>query len=168
MELYFLRHGIAALPSKSRYPDDRYRPLTKRGAARMRRIAKGMRRLNLEFDLILSSPYLRAKQTAEIAADTLGAEDNLKFSEHLAADAVAKRLVAELLKFRSRRKRILLVGHEPYISALISTLIAGRADMSLTMKKGGLCKLTLRSIRYGTCARLEWLLTPRHLVRIGK
>src|ERR1051325_3946078 len=104
MELFFLRHAIAVESGNPRYPDDSKRPLTRKGAGKMRRIAKGMRRMKLEFDLILSSPYLRAKQTAEITAQVLDAEDKLRFSNHLASDADPKRLVVELRKRASRRR----------------------------------------------------------------
>lgn len=166
MEIYLLRHAIAA--PRTGLGDDSKRPLTRKGADKMRRIAKGMRRLKLDFDLVLSSPYLRAKQTAEIAAAELGASSCLRFSPHLVPLGNARRLIAELLRGHASRKSVLLVGHEPYLSTLVSTLLAGYGNVPIVMKKGGLCKLTTRSLRHGACAQLEWLLTPRQLVRIGR
>jgi phosphohistidine phosphatase len=164
MELFLLRHAIAVERSLG---DDTKRPLSREGAEKMRRIAKGMRRLELDFDLILSSPYLRARQTAEIAVRELEAEDKLKVTDHLAADADAAELVSELKTSHRSCKSVLLVGHEPFMSELISTLLSGKRGVPIVMKKGGLCHLTIESLRYGRCARLEWLLTPRQLARIG-
>lgn len=168
MELYFLRHAIAVERGVPGFRDDRKRPLTRKGAQKMRRIAKGMRRLGLDFDLILSSPYVRAKCTAEIVAAAFDAKEKLQFSNPLAADADSQRLIAELKKSHRPRKSILLVGHEPFMSQLISVLLTGNRAAQVVLKKGGLCKLTIGSLRHGPCAKLEWLLTPRQLVRIGK
>jgi len=168
VDLYLLRHAEAVPRGTPGYRKDNNRPLTKDGVSTMRRAAKGMRRLKLEFDLILSSPYPRARTTAEIAADALGAGKKLKLSDHLASDGDPRKLVAELNRDCSSPGSILLVGHEPYLSELICVLIGCRSGTALTLKKGGLCKVCVDSLRFGRCARLDWLLTPRQLVRIGQ
>ena len=71
MKLSLLRHGIAVEPGTPGYEDDSARPLTAKGERRMRRIAEGMATLGLSYDLLLSSPYLRARQTAEFVAQVL-------------------------------------------------------------------------------------------------
>jgi len=134
----------------------------------MRRAAKGMRRLKLSFDLILSSPYLRARSTAEITADVLGARRKLKFSDHLASEGEPRKLVAELERDYKTRDSVLLVGHEPYLSEFICALIGCRSVGGLSLKKGGLCRLSADSLRFGPCARIDWLLAPRQLVLIGR
>src|SRR5262245_50296725 len=108
MELYILRHAIAVDRGTPGYEDDRQRPLTPEGRKKMRLIAKGMKALGLEFDLILSSPYLRAKETAEIATEVLRARNKLKFSDDLAVDGDPRTLLKGLLR---APKRVLLVGH---------------------------------------------------------
>jgi phosphohistidine phosphatase len=168
MDLCLLRHAEAVARGTPNYRKDNDRPLTKDGLSTMRRAAKGMRRLKLEFGLILSSPYPRARKTAKITADVLGAGKKLKPSEHLASDGDPRKLVAELNRDCSSPGSILLVGHEPYLSELICVLIGCRSGTALTLKKGGLCKLSVDSLRFGRCARLDWLLTPRQLVRIGQ
>jgi phosphohistidine phosphatase len=168
VNLYVLRHAEAVPRGPPGYRHDSDRPLTKDGVNTMRRAAKGMRRLKLDCDLILSSPYLRARKTAEITADVLGAKKKLKFSEHLASDGDPRKLVVELKSNYSSRVNIVVVGHEPYLSKLICVVIGCRSDTALTLKKGGLCKLSADSLRFGPCARLVWLLTPRQLVHIGK
>jgi len=167
MELYFLRHAIAAEKQSGNPADDSKRPLTAEGADKMRRIARGMRRLKLDFDVILASPYRRAKQTVEIVAAALDAKDKLQFSDHLADHGDSIQLVAELNEHHGTRKSILLVGHEPSMSELISTFLVGNRSLQLVLKKGGLCKLTVETLRYGRCAVLEWLLTPGQLRRLG-
>jgi len=167
MELYFLRHAIAAEKRPGSLTDDSKRPLTTEGAGKMRQIARGMRRLKLDFDVILASPYLRAKQTAEIAAAVLDARDKLQFSDHLAGHGDSIQLVAELNEHHRACKSILLVGHEPSMSELISTLLVGNRSLQLVLKKGGLCKLTVDTLRHGRCATLEWLLTPGQLRRLA-
>lgn len=167
MELYFLRHAIAVEKKSGNCSDDSKRSLTTEGADKMRRIARGMRRQKLDFGVILASPYLRAKQAAEIVVAALDAKDKLQFSDHLAGCGDPVQLVAELNEHHSACKSILLVGHEPSMSELISTLLVGNRSLQLVLKKGGLCKLTVETLRYGRCAALEWLLTPGQLRRLG-
>ena len=62
----------------------------------------------------------------------------------------------------------MLVGHEPYLSDLVAMLVAGDPSVSITMKKGGLCCLSIDHLGYDKCATLEWLMTPAQLVRIDK
>jgi phosphohistidine phosphatase len=120
--------------------------------------------MKLSFDLILSSPYVRARQTAEIVAQVLKAGRRLKFSEHLASDGDPEELVDQLKSLYHAPRCLVLVGHEPYLSRLISKLVTGGTDLALNLKKGGLCKLTVRRLSYSRCATLEWLLTPRLMI----
>ncbi len=163
MDLYVLRHGIAEDRSSSTPGDDSQRRLTAEGKTKMRRAAVGMKALEIEFDLILSSPYLRARETAEIVADVFGAEKVLELSPALAADGNPKELIDELKRKHRHRNQVLLVGHEPYLSRLISLLISGDTGIAITMRKGGLCKVSASTLHYGRCATLEWLLTPRQM-----
>ena len=163
-ELYILRHGIAVERATRGYAKDRDRPLTPEGCKKMRRIGKAMQNLKLSFELILSSPYVRARETAEIVAKGLKAKAKVKFSEHLIPDGNAEELVEQLQSLYHSPSDVLLVGHEPYLSELISMLLTGERDLSVTLKKGGLCKLTCQRLSYGRCATLEWLLTPRQMI----
>ena len=96
MNLYLLRHGIAVEPGTPDYEIDADRPLTSKGGERMRDIAGAMQALELSFDCILTSPYLRARQTAEIVADKLEARKKLHSTPHLAPGGDPKKLFAEL------------------------------------------------------------------------
>jgi phosphohistidine phosphatase len=166
MELYFLRHGIAAAREDFLFPRDFDRPLTKEGAQKMRRIAKAMKAQGLRFDLILSSPYIRARQTAEIAARVLKAIPELKLTPVLGADSTPRDLVRGLLR-RKLPERVLLVGHEPLFSDTIAFLLGGHSDIAITLKKGGLAFLTVEQLKMDRCAALEWLVTPRQLCRMS-
>jgi phosphohistidine phosphatase len=167
MNLYLLRHAIAAEQSTGSGFADSKRQLTAEGRQKLRRAAKGMKALELDFELILSSPYLRAKQTAEIVAEMLGISARLHFTEHLKPMSRLAALVQELAQLDGAPKEVLLVGHEPRLSQFMSLLISGGPNCALTMKKAGLGKLAVDSLHAGRCATLEWLLTPRQLAMLG-
>jgi phosphohistidine phosphatase len=163
MNLYILRHGIAVEPGTPGYEKDADRPLTQEGERKLWQVAEAMEALELSFDLILSSPYLRARQTTEIVAAAFSARRRLEFTDSLTPGANPRKLI-ELLKHRQPPpESVLLSGHEPFLSALISLLISGDPGLSVVMKKGGLCKLTIESLKPGRCASLEWLLTPKQM-----
>jgi phosphohistidine phosphatase len=162
MELYLMRHGIAEEAAAD--GGDAARRLTDKGAHRVRQIAAAMRAMELEFDLILASPFRRARQTAEIVTGVLACRRRLKFSDHLAIPPNDAALIHQLNQHRPRPRRVLLVGHEPHLSGLTSLLLTGKADCRITFKKGGLAKLEVGSPVHGRCARLAWLLTPRQML----
>src|SRR5437899_13004594 len=123
MEIYLLRHGLAVEQGTAGYNTDAERPLTEEGERKLWDISQAMRKLELEFDLILSSPYTRARQTAEIVADGLKARKKLEFSDSLTPDGSSRELIESLNRLRPKLDRVLLVGHEPYFSGLISLLV---------------------------------------------
>ena len=160
MDLYILRHAIAEQRDHEKWSDDSQRPLTPKGAKRMRRAAGGMLALGLSFDVIYTSPFVRAKQTADIVAEVFGAEKKLRETGTLATDGDPKELIKLINSANGKFESVLLVGHEPYLSDLISVLVVGDSSLPLAMKKGGLCKLNVATLKYGMCASLEWLLPP--------
>jgi phosphohistidine phosphatase len=164
MELYVLRHGIAVEAGTGGFATDADRPLTTEGRRKLKGVLKSARTLELSFPLILSSPYVRAMQTAEIIAEGLGERKRLEAENLLQPGASFRDLIESL----QRRKcaKVLLVGHEPFLSGLISFLVSGRTNLLITLKKGGLCKLEIEALRYGRCAALEWLLTPRQMAHL--
>jgi phosphohistidine phosphatase len=168
MNLYLLRHAIAVERETPGVEDDSKRELTPKGAAKMRRVARGMLALELKFNLILSSPYLRTRQTADIVADEFNARSILRFTDSLIPGAAGEQVIAEITKHHLKRENILLVGHEPLLSSLIATLISGDSTLDISMKKGGLCCLTTSALSYGRCAVLEWLMYPSQLAELEK
>jgi phosphohistidine phosphatase len=160
MNVYILRHGIAVEHGAAGYKDDDERPLTSKGERKIKAIAKAMKDLGISFDIILSSPLVRARQTAEIIAQALKAKERLELIEALAPQESAKPLIEFLIE-QGAVKDVLLVGHEPFLSRLISLLISGSSGASVLLKKGGFCKLSSDGLKHGRCATLEWLLTPK-------
>src|SRR5436853_7724843 len=124
MELYFLRHGEADWPEWKKSDDER--PLTKRGKREMRDVAKFLDRLKVRPNLIVTSPLPRASQTAEIAADYLKAK--LRKDEALAPGFGMSEL-RTVLK-RHRAKSLMLVGHEPDFTNVISKLTGASLNLS--------------------------------------
>jgi phosphohistidine phosphatase len=163
MNIYILRHGIAVDPGMPDFLHDADRPLTPKGERKLQDIAKAMLALELSFDVILSSPYVRARQTAELIAEAFGARKKVEFTESLTPGGSPKKLVDLIRRLEPAPENVLLSGHEPYLSAFISLLISGDPGLQIVMKKGGLCKLTVESLKAGRCAVLEWLLTPRQM-----
>jgi phosphohistidine phosphatase len=167
MNIYTLRHGIAVERGATGFHDDARRPLMVKGEERIHAVAQAMRALELSFDHILSSPYLRASQTAEIVAKVLEAGATLEFCDHLVPEGDPGALIRRLKQLQPPREDVLLVGHEPYLSRLIGLFIAGNTAAAVTLKKGGLARLELdKTLRLGQCASLAWLLTPKQLCQM--
>ena len=163
MNIFILRHGVAVERGTAGFERDADRPLTAKGERRMERIVDAMEAMDLSFDVILSSPYVRARQTAEIVARGLGLKKKLEFTDDLTPGGESRALVTALNRRDPRPDSVLLVGHEPYLSELLSTLTCGDGRMLIDFKKGGLCKLEAENLRHGRCATLSWLLTPRQM-----
>jgi phosphohistidine phosphatase len=164
MELYILRHGIAEDTSRS--GRDRDRELTAEGVEKSRATGQALRKLGVKFDLILSSPYARAWATAEIVAEEMDCRSLLKECPALASGQPTGGVLAELQKVARTHESVLLAGHEPDLSELISTLLSGSPRLGIAMKKGGLCKMTLHSPEPGA-AIMNWLVTSKLLERMA-
>jgi len=166
MNLYIIRHAIAVDEGSPEYEEDSQRPLTDKGKKKMRQIAKGLRALGADFDLILSSPYVRAKETAEILANVFKIKTDVAFSDNLIPMGDPDLLIAEMNE-KYNANSIALVGHEPHLTALISLLVSDHANVDITLKKGGVCRLSADDLHHARKATLEWLLTPGILVEVG-
>jgi len=153
MELYFLRHGEADWPEWKKSDDER--PLTKRGKREMRDVAKFLDRLKVRPNLIVTSPLPRAAQTAEIAADYLKAK--LRKDELLAPGFGPSKL-RTVLK-RHRAKVLMLVGHEPDFTQVISELTGA----SLKLSKAGVALLDVDP--ESEEGKLLWLFPPKFAKR---
>src|SRR5881398_410665 len=149
MELYFLRHGEADWPNWNKSDDER--PLTKRGKKEMREVAKFLDRLKVRPDLIVTSPLPRAAQTAEIAADYLKAK--VRKDESLAPGFGRSKLRTVVKRHRS--KALMLVGHEPDFTNVIS----GLTGASLKLSKAGVALLDVDPESQE--GRVLWLFPPK-------
>ena len=157
MRLYFLRHGLAA-DRETWTGDDFDRPLTDQGKERMAREAATLVKMSLDLDVILTSPLVRAYQTAEIVAQHMNQTDQLVQDEQLSPGFGSNQL-AKILKTYPEAQALMLVGHEPDFSQVIGDLIGGGR---LTCKKGSLAcvELTDRSLQ----GNLVWLIPASVLV----
>jgi phosphohistidine phosphatase len=163
-ELYLIRHGIAEERGDA-WPDDSKRPLTDDGTSRMRKAARGLSRLDIVFDIVLTSPLVRARQTAEIVAGGLAPRPSLVNIDSLAPDAGYAALLADLEK-HARKPRIALVGHEPDIGELAGRLIGSRR--SIEFKKGAICRIDVDDIPPSGPGQLRWFITPKILLALKK
>lgn len=166
MEIYLLRHGLAVERGTPGFENDEQRPLTAKGERQLKRVGRAMAVLKLDFDLILTSPFLRARETAEMIATALKARKGLKLCESLSADRNPAGLIRTLQGMKPMPERLLLVGHEPFLGQLISLLVTGGPDLAVDLPKAGLCKLNLEKWRTGQCASLAWLLTPQQMKKM--
>lgn len=168
MNLYLMRHGIALAQDDPSIAHDAERPLTSKGLKRMRKAARGLRALAIPFDSILTSPLIRARQTADIVASTLGLERCLEEISGLAPESNVEHLMFSLTRYQDR-KHVLLVGHEPLLSSAAGHLLGGRkpASLNIEFKKGGLCRIEIDSLPNTAPGTLHWLLTPKQLRLLG-
>jgi phosphohistidine phosphatase len=163
LELYLVRHAIAA-DRGADYPDDSKRPLTTAGISRFRKEAKALSALDVEIELIISSPLTRAKQTAEILAQALPARPSVTLSDSLAPAGTPASVFQELAK-HMRKGKIALVGHEPNIGELAARLIGSRTPIEF--KKGAICRIDFEVFPPKGSGQLRWLVTPKMLRKIG-
>jgi len=166
MKIYLIRHSNAVDPGTPGYEDDSLRPLTEKGRDKMKTIASVLKELDVKPDLIVSSPYARAQQTAEILAKVLKYKPELTFSDALVPMGNADNIIGAINEKYSVDE-LVLVGHEPCLSVLIGTLIAGNADLAINIKNGGVCCLSSDDLHTERKAVLEWLLTPKILTELA-
>ena len=135
MNIHLLRHGIAAALGQENNFRDEQRALTPEGVEKMRQTAQGLKRLQVGFDMIASSPLIRARQTAEIVAEALKFRPPLDEWDELVPEGAVDAVLRRLHEFHEC-KSVLLVGHQPSIGCIASFLVFGDARVSLPFKKG--------------------------------
>ncbi len=166
MELVFLRHGLAAAREEWKGDDDD-RPLTAEGVDRTKEVVRGLRALKVRPDVILSSPLLRARETAEIAKKGLITDAKVELADELTPSAASDQLIARIADL-AEKPVILCVGHEPHISTTISTMVSGRTAASVEVKKAGACCIRFTGIPKAGAGTLLWLLPPKFLRLIAE
>lgn len=161
MLIYLVRHAIAAEPGPD-YPSDAERPLTHHGAARFRKEVRALEALDIKIDVILTSPLVRARQTAKLLHDEY-AEAKLTETDALAPGGSYRSVVAALEPF-SDAEGIALVGHAPDIGELAARFVGARGAMEF--KKGAICCIELASIPPTGPGTLRWFVQPKMLREI--
>ncbi len=157
MELYLFRHGIAEDAGPG-LPDPK-RALTDEGKRKVAEVVKAARRAGVEPSLIVSSPYVRAVETAQIAVEGFGYRGDLVRTETLVPFGSPEKVWAELRDYREE-KAILIAGHEPLLSSLASHLLASPA-LQIEMKKAAMARIDVDSLRATPHGILRWIITPK-------
>ena len=162
MNVYFLRHGIALEPGAKGIKHDSERPLTPEGRQKLLQVAAALLALEISFDLILSSPYVRARQTAELIAKQLDYANRLQLTENLRPGGSFRSLLQGIRRTKPLPASVLLVGHEPDLSMAASNLLSGSPEIHFELKKAGLIAVDAGSLAPGN-AVLQFMLTPRQM-----
>ena len=166
MMVILFRHGPAGRRDASRWPDDRKRPLTEQGIERTCAAAYGLMRLLGKTPHVFTSPLVRAEQTAKLLVDAAKAE-SAETLEALAPGHTPRAVVRRLAGLATN-ELVVLVGHEPDLGALAGLLVGGTNGPALPLKKAGAAVVSfVGPVRIGE-GRLNALLPPRLLRRLGR
>ena len=163
-ELYVIRHDIAEKRGEA-WPDDAKRPLTEEGMQRMRRASRSLAGIGVCIDVVLTSPLVRTRQTADIFAAAFSPHPAVVNLDALAPDGSPVAVIAELEKY-SKKKHIALVGHEPGVGDLGAKLAGMRREMEF--KKGAICRIDVESLPPKGPGALRWFLPPKLLRNLKK
>jgi len=164
-----LRHGYAGNRLSDPMKDIK-RELTISGKKEVVEIAKSLKKLGVKFNVIFSSPFTRAFQTAQIIAEEYKLTEQIEQSEELKPDGSKGSLYNKLSKLKIDSV-ILIVGHEPYLSSMINDIISNdnynkNHNNNIILKKAGLSRIKITSTVPKFKGELRWLLTPRILKKI--
>lgn len=162
MRLLVIRHAIAVPRGTAGIPDAE-RPLTAEGEARFREAAKGLARIVDRPDVLLTSPWLRARRTADLAAAAWG---RVQPKEEAAFAGGSFEEQAAALDALPEDATVAVVGHEPYVSDLLARLLGSRHDDRVAFKKGGAALVDIPG-RLAEGGRLLWFLPPKVLRRLS-
>jgi len=163
IDLYIVRHGLAG--EHGSYADDEKRPLTEEGHRKTTQVAKRLKALDLQFDTILTSPLVRARQTADILME-VGLGKTLEESRLLAPEGHIQDWVPWFDVWKqSGGECLALVGHEPNLSSWAEQLVWGEIRHHIQLKKAGVIGITLPEGRSPIGqGELFWLTPPRFLL----
>jgi phosphohistidine phosphatase len=157
MEIYLFRHGIAE-DAKPGRPDSS-RALTDEGKKKTAEVVKAARRAGVAPSLIISSPYVRAVETAEIAAEGFGYKGEILRTETLVPHGLPENVWKELRDYRDE-DAVLLAGHEPLMGHLAAYLLASPV-LRIHVKKSALIRVDVGALGHTPHGTLRWLITPK-------
>jgi phosphohistidine phosphatase len=164
MILHLIRHGIAVERADPKSPAEAERPLTAAGVRKTRLAALGLCAVGAKPDVLITSPYVRAAQTAEIFAEALGfSPGKIRVSETLKPAANPAEILKELSRLRA--KEVACFGHAPHLDLLIAYLAGARSAFTEMKKAGAAC--FEQSAAHGRW-ELRWILTPKILRELGE
>jgi phosphohistidine phosphatase len=166
MELLIVRHAIAVEHGDPAYKRDEDRPLTPEGMHKFRLAARGLKEFAGKPDRVVSSPLIRARQTAEILRDALAPDVKIDFCEDLVPSGDFGRVVTYVRGLGA--DRVAIVGHEPHLSGFTSYLLVGeKCKADVVYKKGGAALVTFTNSIGAGHGTLEWLVQPGALREIA-
>jgi phosphohistidine phosphatase len=166
MRLYIVRHAIA-MPRGTNGIKDEERALTEDGIEKMRKAAEGLRSLAYIPERILSSPLVRARQTAEILQEAFGKKTELKISSALAPAAARHSLYREIEFYSENLESLMLVGHQPSLGEIVGEIAWGSSEHYVELKKGGACVLDMEILKGLPKGSMIALLTPSILRQLA-
>lgn len=166
MEVVMVRHGPAEDRDPSRWPDDQKRPLTPDGIKSTRKAAKGLAALRPAADKIVTSPALRAYATAEIVRDALKVRGSLETWSELEPDTPPGPILERLQRF-SRRRGLIVVGHEPTLGELLGLAVTGESVPIARFSKAGMAAIAFPREPRAGAAEIVWVMTRKQLERFA-
>lgn len=162
MELCIIRHGLAGTNLEDE-AQDYQRPLTKKGKEKLKGIAKGLKDMKIYFNAILTSPLLRALESAEIIHAYCGATEEVMICDLLQPGSSYSKL-SKLLNELHEYEKIAIIGHEPFLSGFACYCLSNSKNPFINLKKGGALMLeTDKAIKPGQCT-LSWLMEPKQMI----
>jgi len=165
MILYIVRHSDAVPSGTPGIPEDG-RPLTDKGIRKIREVARGLRTINVEPELILTSPLPRARETAAVLAEVLSGPVPVIVTEALSPMCSRPELYREL-KAQRKLESLMIVGHQPSLGEIAAEIAWGSAGNYIELKKGGACALELVKLDPVPSGTMLWLLTPAIMRQLG-
>jgi phosphohistidine phosphatase len=166
MRVVLFRHGPADAADPKRWPNDALRPLTPRGQERTMRAAEGVAELEPRIVRVISSPLLRARESAQVLLEALALDSRVTLCDALSPGGSTSRLLEALPDVREE-EAIALVGHEPDLGKLAGTLLFG-APAHVAIKKAGGCAIEFEGRPRPGTGQLLWFLPPRTLRRVAR
>lgn len=163
MQICLLRHGDALPVGAPGVESDHQRPLSDEGRKEIQAVAAALRKLNIHPTRILTSPLIRARETAEIVAQNLGDLPVLPWEE--LGNGFSPSGLLSRLRELAPEESVVLVGHQPDLGQFAAFLLFGDTDADISLKKGGACFVEFRNHPESGRGSLKWLLTQKQLAR---
>jgi phosphohistidine phosphatase len=160
MKLYLVRHGIAIDRAGGGVKIDAGRPLTAEGSKECRLVARGLKKAGIKIDLLVTSPLVRARQTAEAFAEVFELAGKMKICQALAPGGQPRDLYRFLKE--SNASSVALFGHEPDMSELACALL--HAEFGISFKKAGVCRIDVSEMPPASAGVLKWFMPPGLLI----
>lgn len=160
IELFLVRHAVAA-ERGPKYPDDRLRPLTPAGSKKFAQSVPGLVEMDVVIDFVLTSPLVRARDTAMLLAAGLKPKPPVTEVEALSPGGRPQAINDAIKTHAKRYRRLAIVGHEPDLGELAARLLGARGNVEF--KKGAVCLIEMDGATPIGPGTLRWMLTPKAL-----